>query len=200
MHYPGVLQVMTTVADEEILDQFRSGYREAAFRILVETHGRTVYNIALFTLNDEVLAEDATQEAFIRIYRHLEKFKGDSKLSTWIYRVVKNVCYDYLKKRRHNPMDEMEERHLVDNDGLGPEEAVLSDWRHRAVRDAVERLPGGQRLAVTLYYFQDKSYEEVAAIMGQPLNTVKSHLHRAKAALAESLGTAKGVSYERATV
>lgn len=192
--------MMTASADQEILDQFSSGERDAAFRRLVEAHGRTVYNIALFTLNDEILAEDATQDAFIRIYRHLGKFKGEAKLSTWVYRIVKNVCYDYLKKRRHNPMDEMEERYLVDNDGFSPEEIVLSDWRHGAVRDAVERLPAGQRLAITLYYFQEKSYEEVAAIMGQPLNTVKSHLHRAKATLAESLGTAKGVSHERATV
>ncbi len=192
--------MMTASADQEILDQFRSGERDAAFRRLVEAHGRTVYNIALFTLKDEILAEDATQDAFIRIYRHLGKFKGEAKLSTWVYRIVKNVCYDYLKKRRHNPMDEMEERYLVDNDGLGPEEAVLSDWRHEAVRDAVERLPVKQRLAVTMYYFQDRSYEEIAAIMGQPLNTIKSHLHRAKTALAQSLGTAKGVSYERAAV
>ena len=191
---------MATIADQDILDQFRSGEQATAFRDLVETHGKTVYNIALFTLNDEVLAEDATQDAFIRIYRHLGKFKGEARLSTWIYRIAKNVCYDYLKKRRHTSMDEVEERHLMDGDGFSPEEEVLSEWQHKAVRDAVEQLPVKQRLAITLYYFQDKSYEEVAAIMGQPLNTAKSHLHRAKAALAKSLGAAKGVSYERATV
>lgn len=191
---------MGSFAEEEILGRFRAGDREEAFRILVETHGRAVYNIALFTLDDEVLAEDATQDAFIRIYRHLGKFKGEARLSTWIYRIVKNVCYDYLKKRRHTPMDEAEERHLMDGNGFSPEEEVLSEWQHKAVRDAVEQLPVKQRLAITLYYFQDKSYEEVAAIMGQPLNTVKSHLHRAKVVLASRLGVTKGVSYERATV
>ncbi|UCD38974.1 MAG: sigma-70 family RNA polymerase sigma factor [Fidelibacterota bacterium] len=177
---------MATAADHEILDKFHSGEQDEAFRDLIEVHGKTVYNIALFTLNDEVFAEDATQDAFIKIYRHLGKFKGDAKLSTWMYRIVKNVCFDYLKKRRHSPLDELSEHYLMSSDS-SPEEELLAGWQHQELRDAVERLPVKQRLAITLYYFQDKSYEEVAAIMGQPLNTIKSHLHRAKSALEKSL-------------
>lgn len=178
---------MDALSDVEIIEQFQTGNQEEAFRILVEIHGKTVYNIALFTLNDEILAEDATQDAFLKIYRNLGKFKGHSKLSTWMYRIVKNVCYDYLKKRTPVPMDEDREQYLMDEEGLGPEDMAQMEWRQRELRDAVEQLPVNQRLAVTLHYFQDKSYEEVALIMGQPLNTVKSHLHRAKAALEKSL-------------
>lgn len=184
--------MMAPSPDADILKLFRSGHRERAFQVLIEIHGKTVYNIALFTLNDEVLAEDATQDAFIRIYRGLEKFAGRASLSTWIYRIVKNVCYDTFKRRRPQPLDPASQASLADGSMPTPEEQILSAWRHKQVRAAVARLPQKQRLAVTLYFFQDKSYQEVAAIMEQPLNTIKSHLHRAKAALVRPLGQLEG--------
>ena len=189
MHCPGVLQVMTVVADQEILDQFRSGDQEAAFKRLVEIHGKAMYNTALFTLNDEVLAQDATQDAFVRVYRGLGKFKGTARLSTWMYRIVKNVCYDYLRKQRPAGLDEeFDEEALADTAGADPGTAYQSNWRHAQLRRAVGQLPRKQRLAITLHYFQELAYEEVAAVMDMPLGTVKSYLHRAKAALAERLG------------
>jgi RNA polymerase sigma-70 factor (ECF subfamily) len=179
--------MMEHLSDREILSLFRAGNREEAFRALVEIYGQTVYNIALFTLNDEVSAEDVTQEAYIRIYRNLGKFKGDSKLTTWMYRIVKNVCYDHAKKISHIPMADLSENDLRDEESYSPDEGASMTWRHEELRDAVESLPVRQRIAITLYYFQDKSYEDIAAIMGMPLNTLKSHLHRAKASLAQAL-------------
>ena len=181
--------MMTAVADQDILDSFRSGDREAAFQRLVEIHGKAMYNIALFTLNDEILAQDATQDAFIRIYRGLGRFKGTAQLSTWMYRIVKNVCYDYLRKQRPAGLDEeFDEEALADTAGTDPGTAYQSNWRHAQLRRAVGQLPQKQRLAITLHYFQELGYEEVAAVMDMPLGTVKSYLHRAKAALAERLG------------
>ncbi len=185
MHCSGVLQVMTAVADQDILDSFRSGDREAAFRRLVEIHGKAMYNIALFTLNDDIPAQDA----FVRVYRGLGKFKGTAKLSTWMYRIVKNVCYDYLRKQRPAGLDEeFDAEALADTAGNDPGAAYQSNWRHAQLRRAVGQLPSKQRLAVTLHYFQELAYEEVAAVMDLPLGTVKSYLHRAKAALAQALG------------
>jgi len=180
---------MTAATDQEILDLFWSGDREAAFQRLVEIHGKAMYNTALFTLNDEILAQDATQDAFIRIYRSLGKFKGTAKLSTWVYRIVKNVCYDYLRKERPAGLDEeFDEEALADTAGADPGAAYQSGWRHTQLRRAVGQLPQKQRLAVTLHYFQELGYEEVAAVMDMPLGTVKSYLHRAKATLAKALG------------
>lgn len=184
---------MAAITDQEILQRFRSGDRELAFQQLVETHGKNVYNIALFTLNDDILAEDATQDAFIKIYRGLGKFKGQSQLSSWIYRIVKNVCYDYLKKRRPVPLDDFEEQGLTEDDEPGPEAAYLAGEKHRAVRQAVEQLPRQQKMAITLYYFHQRSYEEVAEIMEQPLGTIKSHIYRAKTVLADALGQYEGI-------
>ncbi len=183
---------MSGVDDQTLLDRLLSGDPEAAFRDLVAAHGRTIYNVALFTLNDEIMADDATQDVFIRIWRGLKGFKGQAKLGSWIYRITKNVCYDYLKKRRPERLDEDGERTLADNDRLSPEGQYLADERHLAVRTAVARLPERQRLAVTLYYFHQRSYEEVAEIMEQPLGTVKSYLHRAKAALAGAFKEMEG--------
>ncbi len=183
---------MTDVDDQALLDRLRSGDPQAAFRDLVAAHGKAIYNIALFTLNDEIMAEDATQDVFIRVWRGLKGFKGQAKLGSWIYRITKNVCYDYLKKRRPARLDEDGERTLADNDRPSPEGQYLADERHLAVRQAVAQLPERQRLAITLYYFSQRSYEEVAEIMEQPLGTVKSYLHRAKAALAGSLKEMEG--------
>ncbi|MCH8328364.1 MAG: sigma-70 family RNA polymerase sigma factor [Candidatus Marinimicrobia bacterium] len=178
---------MATSSDAAILDLYRAGHIEEAFRKLVAEHGDNVYNTALFTLSDEMLAQDASQEVFLRVYRNLKRFKGDAQLSTWLYRIVKNVCYDLLKKRKPERLEEGQESRLRD-DSDTPETATMAQWEHRQLRDAVTQLPKFQRLALTLYYFQERSYEEVAEIMEQPLGTVKSHLHRGKAALGRLLG------------
>ncbi|MCH8837437.1 MAG: sigma-70 family RNA polymerase sigma factor [Candidatus Marinimicrobia bacterium] len=183
---------MTAVDDQALLERLRRGDHQAAFRELVVAHGKAIYNVALFTLNDEVMAEDATQEVFVRIWRGLKGFKAQAKLASWIYRITKNVCYDYLKKRRPERLDEDGEGALADNGQLGPEGEYLAGQQHLAVRRAVARLPERQRMAITLHYFHQRSYEEVAEIMEQPLGTVKSYLHRAKASLAGALKEMEG--------
>lgn len=183
---------MTGVDDQALLERLRRGDHQAAFRELVVAHGKAIYNVALFTLNDEVMAEDATQEVFIRIWRGLKGFKAQAKLASWIYRITKNVCYDYLKKRRPERLEEDGEGALADNGQLGPEGEYLAGQQHLAVRRAVARLPERQRMAITLHYFHQRSYEEVAEIMEQPLGTVKSYLHRAKASLAGALKEMEG--------
>ena len=181
-----VLSEMAASSDVEILDLYRAGQVEEAFSRLVAEHGDDVYNTALYTLNDDMLAQDATQEVFLRVYRNLKRFKGSAKLSTWLYRIVKNVCYDLLKKRKTVRLEEGQEERLP-ADGVDPETGTLVRWEHRRLRAAVAKLPESQRLAVNMYYFQELSYEEIAEIMEQPLGTVKSHLFRGKAALAEAL-------------
>ncbi len=177
---------MAAASDAEILTLYRGGQVEAAFRLLVAAHGEKVYNIALFTLNDENLAADASQEVFIKVYRNLSRFKGDASLSTWLYRIAKNVCFDLLKKRHPERLEEDQERQLA-SPAPGPEAETIQDWEHRRLRDAVAALPEVQRMAVNLYYFQQYSYEEIAEVMDQPLGTIKSHLHRGKSALAAAL-------------
>ncbi len=158
---------------------------ETDFRRLVEEHGRQVYNIVLFMVQDSMLAEDITQEVFMRIYRYLDRFRGDAKLSTWIYRITRNCCLNHLKReKRQRELAQLPEDLPGEN---SPEKELIQAEQQALVRQAVGRLPSEQRLAIALYYFHERSYTEVATLMELPLNTVKSHLRRAKQALAQML-------------
>ncbi|MCD4728623.1 MAG: RNA polymerase sigma factor [Pirellulales bacterium] len=164
---------------------FNQGVSETAFSRLVEEYGRQVYNIALFTVQNQMLAEDITQEVFIRIHRYLDRFRGEAKLSTWIFRITKNCCLNYLKKeKRCREMGELPEDLPAED---SPDVDIIQAEKRTLVRRAVGKLPYEQRLAIALYYFHERSYTEVATLMELPLNTVKSHLRRAKLALAQML-------------
>jgi len=178
---------MTVVPDHEILNLFRSGHKDTALQKIVEAYGKTVYNVALFTLNDELAAEDITQDVFIKIYKGLGQFRGHSSISSWLYRITKNACFDLLKKKKADPLDNEQVGRIADNDRQNPEGDFFERDKHNAVRAAVSKLGEQQRMAVSLYYFQQLSYEEIAEIMGQPLNTVKSYLFRGKKVLAAEL-------------
>ncbi len=146
-----------------------------------------MYNVALFTLNDELAAEDITQDVFIKIYKSLAKFRGQSSISSWLYRITKNACFDLIKKRKTDPLDIEQVGRIADTDRPGPEDDYFEQDKHVAVRAAVSKLSKQQRMAVSLYYFQQLAYEEIAEIMEQPLNTVKSYLYRGKQALEAEL-------------
>lgn len=164
---------------------FNRKSRDSTFQELVAQHGRQVYNIALFTVQDQVLAADITQEVFIRIYRYLDRFRGEAKLSTWIYRITRNCCLNQLKREhRYRVMEDINPEHPAADT---PESNYLQGEQRELVRTAVGKLPPHQRLAISLYYFHERSYQEVAELMELPLNTIKSHLRRARLALAELL-------------
>jgi len=160
---------------------FQKGMENKLFTGLVESYGQQVYNIALFTVQDEMLAEDITQDVFIKIYKNFDQFRGDAKLSTWIYRITKNTCYNHLKRdKKYRDMNEIPD-HLSGTST--PESDYLRTDTHVQVRKAVGSLPEDQRLAISLYYFHDQSYTEISEIMNIPLNTLKSHIYRAKQTL-----------------
>lgn len=160
---------------------FQKGIDEDAFTKLIDEYGQQVYNIALFTVQDEMYAEDITQEVFIKIYRKIGDYRGDAKLSTWIYRITKNTCFNHLKReKKYREMDEIS-THF--SDYTTPETEFLQNEKYIQVRNAVGTLPEDQRMAISLYYFHNRSYIEIADIMNIPLNTLKSHIHRAKQTL-----------------
>ncbi len=158
---------------------------DAVFTGLVNKYGQQIYNIALFTVQDEMAAEDITQEVFVKIYLKFDQFRGDAKMSTWIYRITKNTCYNYLKRdKKYRNMDEIP---MTLSDYSTPESDFLRSDTHVRVRNAVGSLPKDQRLAISLFYFHDQSYAEIAEIMDIPQNTLKSHIHRAKQTLKTEL-------------
>lgn len=143
-------------------------------------------------------AADMTQEAFVRLLRSLGTYRAETKFTTWLYRLVTNICLDGLR-RRGRPVDSLDEpaisqsgddaqtagERLADSDRwTQPESEVALRESASEVRAALNELPAAQRLALTLHYFEDMRYEDIAESMHLPLNTVKSHIRRGKERLA----------------
>jgi RNA polymerase sigma-70 factor (ECF subfamily) len=173
--------------DEDIVRRCIRG-DTAAFGILVERHERRVYNLALRMMGREEDARDATQDAFLAALRKLSSFRGDAAFTTWLHRITVNACYDLLRKRARSPMLER----LVDGE-LEREPPPSPDHADQTelsidVRRALLDVPEDYRVVMILHDVQDLPYEEVAAIVGVPVGTVKSRLHRGRVALAKAMG------------
>ncbi len=175
----------------ETIRRAQAGDR-AAIATLVVDQQRYVYSIAMSLLHDPDDAADLTQDAFIRMLRSLHTYRGETKLTTWLYRLVVNLAIDRLRRRGVPAISLDADESAVDVPSASPADdvplTVERGEEARLVRDAVARLPDAQRLALTLHYFEDLRYEDIADVMGVPLNTVKSHIRRGKERLAVLLG------------
>ena len=176
--------------DEAIIEALATGRTQAAFEAVVGNYRRRVFGLAYSILRDRAAAEDVAQEVFVKLWKALPTFDGRAKLSTWIYAIARNAAISAVRKRRASVS--MSEPHVLAEaesatatvDRAGSDDSTL--WR------AVAGLPDAQREAVTLYYQDERPVEEVAAMLGLPVNTVKTHLHRARARLALALGERAG--------
>ena len=166
-----------------------AGDREA-FRELVDRHRDRAYGLALRIVRSAHDAEDVAQEAFVRAWLALPRFRGDAGFGTWLHRIVARRAFDRLEemKRRRGreaPVEAAEALAAAPGGGGGA-------GRARRLERLVAALPPAQRAAVTLFYYEDRSVEQVAAALGIPVNTVKTHLSRARAALREGWGRVGG--------
>lgn len=157
---------------------------EQIFQEIVRNHSDRIYNLALMKCNQVTLAQDICQVTFIRVYKGLHSFRKESQLGTWIYRIALNVCHTMIKKESQISgnmiaMDDRSDLEPVDTQE-DVEENFLLGVQKGQIRQAISALPPLQSDAITLYYLKEFQYSEVAEIMNIPLNTVKSHLRRAK--------------------
>ena len=166
---------MTT--DEDIAAQLQAEQVEQAFETLLDRYQHKVFRLASSILGDPGEAEDAAQEVFLQIWKALPYFRGESSLSTWIYAIARNRCLTRRKRTRDAAAAILEPR------------PVYRPARSGAVDLAalLGKLPAPYRHALQLFYMEEKSYEEVSVMLGLPLGTVKTYLHRARKQLAESL-------------
>jgi RNA polymerase sigma-70 factor, ECF subfamily len=181
--------------DEELIARVLAG-DEYAYGTLVERYRDYVYTIAVRIVGGDEDAEDVAQEAFVRAYRALPRFRGDSKFSSWLYRIATNRALTHLKRRKRRAVTvdidagPHVEAHALDDGSAeerSPEARIRGEEFSRAVREAVAELPEQYRVVVTLFYLEERSYKEVAATLGIPMGTLKTHLHRARALLREVL-------------
>jgi RNA polymerase sigma-70 factor (ECF subfamily) len=156
-------------------------YREA-FELLMDRFQNKVFRLAFSMVRNETMAEDLTQEVFMKIWKALPSYHGDASLSTWIYTITRNTCLTDLKKRNARPTISFDEPELEDALQKLPT-CQTSDREAGAEMDIqvmLARLPEKYRRVITLFYLEQKSYEEVSAMLGIPMGTVKTFLFRAK--------------------
>lgn len=179
--------------EEDIIAKAASG-DEAAFEEIVNVYGKRIYNIALRICKNPTDAEDIAQEVFIKLFRALPGFKGDSAFTTFLYRVTSNACLDFLRKRKKtatepltiNDGEDNYERSLPSG-GETPEEAALRKELRLAVQAGIAALPTDQRIALTLRDIEGLSYEEIAEALVTATGTVKSRINRARERLRSEL-------------
>ncbi len=162
-----------------------------AFEALVRANEKGVYNLALRMLGNEQDALDASQEAFFRAYRSLDRFQGNSKLSVWLYRVTSNVCLDMLRKvgrRRESPLTDEDGQDLpLPDDSADPQRELEKQELRRALRRNMAKLEPGFRQVLVLRDVNGLAYDEIAQVTGLEPGTVKSRIFRARRKLAALL-------------
>ena len=166
--------------------------REGAFDLIVERYRRTVYQVCYRFVGNHEDASDLSQDVFLRAYRGLKSFRGQSSISTWLYRISVNACLNRVSAK--NPLDkttgERVEAHDRADAGDSPAERVLREERSARVRAAIAQLPEKQRATLILRTYHELSHQEIADILGSSVGAVKANFFHALANLKRILGHA----------
>ena len=184
------------MTDFEEIDSLKRG-DERAFQLLLNTFSEKIYNLSFSILQNQEDAEDITQEIFITVYLSISQFKGDSKLSTWIYRITVNKCQELIRKRSRKKrfgfktsIENIDfEKPLSENfTFMHPGIELEKKERSMILFSAINQLPDNQKIAFTMHKIEGISYEETAQIMNISLSSVESLMFRAKQNLKQLLG------------
>ena len=173
---------------------------ERAFVDCVRAYQDKIYGLIYRMLGNHAEAQDVAQEVFVTVFKSIDSFRGESKLSTWLYRIAANHCKNrikYLRRRAHKnttDLDSQTEKTLQNAPGstlgegeAGPSEALEGAQLELIVQRAIEKLEEDHRLLLVLRDVEEMSYEEIMQVTGLPEGTVKSRLHRARQALKEEI-------------
>ncbi|PWK18718.1 RNA polymerase sigma-70 factor (ECF subfamily) [Xanthomarina spongicola] len=179
---------MTIEKDQYHINQVLEGNTNA-FTVLIDQYKDLVFTLALRMLKNREEAEEVSQDTFIKIFKSLQKFKGDSKFSTWIYKVTYNTCLDRLKKNKRQQqvvtIDEFTEKHVKTIDNAL--ENLVEEEKKQAIQECINLLPSEDGFLLTLYYFEEQSLAEISKIVGISANHVKVKLYRSRQKLASIL-------------
>lgn len=162
----------------------------AAFDVLVLRHQRVVYQLCYRFVGNHADAADLAQDVFVRAYRGLRNFRGQSSLTTWLYRIGVNVCLNHAAVKR--PQSEpIEDRQHVDTSSESPADRLLRAERAERVRAAIAALPSKQRAALILRIYHEMSHQDIASVLGSSVGAVKANVFHALRNLKKSLGPQK---------
>jgi len=176
---------MSVLNDQHYIDLILQGQTNL-FAVLVDRYKDMIYTLAIKMIKNREEAEEVAQDTFIKIYNSLHKFKGDSKFSTWIYKIAYNTCLDRLKKNKKEDLnisiDEFS-AHLIKT--MDNALSALEDKeRKQTIQKCLQLLPSDENFLLTLFYFEDQSLEEIGKVMNINANNVKVKLFRSRQKLA----------------
>lgn len=180
--------------DLTLVKRVRSG-DQRAFRLLVERYQKKVYAVALGMLKDKEEAMDVTQEAFVKVYKYLDHFKGDSSFYTWLYRITSNICIDAIRKRQgggRGEQVEFDETVAMDTSeanigslgsrlGTNPQKSALRKELAEKIQQALQQVPEKHRAILLMREVEGLSYEDLSRVLDIPKGTVMSRLFHARA-------------------
>ena len=178
---------------DSMLDRIRAAERDPRlFEALIEPFQNRIYSICIRMAGNQQDADDMAQEALIRIYRNLPRYRGDAQFGTWVWRITTNVCLDCLRKKKRTTsvsVEEMEEsgQILPGRSEEGPEKYLEKKERLRIVAESLRQMKEEYRIPVVLRDVEGRSYEEIAELIGLNLNTVKTRIMRGRMQLRELL-------------
>ena len=195
---PGAFAGTLMNSSADLVTRVCAGDAEA-FRLIFERYSRPVISFIFDMVDDRALAEELTQETFVRAYRAMHTMRRETKLSTWLFGIARNVARESLRARlravNHVDLEDKSVLDLSDNKPV-PVEGVLSKELNDVIRRSLSALDEDKRLVFTLKVLHQCSYEEIAEITGFSLAKLKTDLHRARAEMRRRIGAYAGVGYE----
>jgi RNA polymerase sigma-70 factor, ECF subfamily len=195
---PGAFAGTLMNSSADLVTRVCAGDAEA-FRLIFDRYSRPVISFIFDMVNDRALAEELTQETFVRAYRAMNTMRRETKLSTWLFGIARNVARESLRARsRANWHVDLADKSVMDlrDDKPAPVEGVLSKELNDVIRRSLSALDEDKRLVFTLKVLHQCSYEEIAEITGFTLAKLKTDLHRARAEMRRRISAYAGVGYE----
>ena len=173
--------------DEQLIEKTINGCSES-FGVLIERHKDKLYKCVYSMTKSDAETEDVLQEAYIAAYTNLSSFRGDSKFLTWLFTIVKNVAISKIrKKKKHIPIDPTNTGMDVADEEVSPDKNITLEERSKIVHSALDDMKDVCKNILILREIEGKEYEEISQILGIPIGTVRSRLHRARTILKEKL-------------
>lgn len=182
---------LANLPDADVVALAKRG-REAAYRELVRRYERPVFSLVFRMVRDRELAEDLSQDTFVKVLQHIDRYRPEFKFSSWLFKIANNVAIDHLRRRQLDTVSMDGSPHAVSADAV---EATSFDVKSRgespldrmeakelgsAIEAAISQLRPEYRACILLRHVEDKSYEEIATTLDLPLGTVKTYIHRAR--------------------
>jgi RNA polymerase sigma-70 factor (ECF subfamily) len=185
---------MDNDSDEKLVQYFLDGEKKA-LEVLVFRYFKVIYNFCYRYVGDVNAAEDITQETFVKTWKNLKKFDKNKKFKTWLFQIAKNSCIDYLRKRKTIPFSRFENDdgdntfidNFVDSSPL-PDEVFKRKDLSSFLEGAINKLPVNHKMVMFLYYKNEFNFREIAEILNEPIDTIKSRYRRGLISLRKEIG------------